>query len=69
MVASASAIVTLVLAVTIYGVYRVLQIGRRRPNMPSGPPTVPILGNALQIPVSGFYKQFPLSLLTFIVEC
>jgi hypothetical protein len=39
-------------------VYRTLQIGKRDPRMPPGPPTVPILGNAHQIPVTGLYKQY-----------
>ncbi|OIW32566.1 cytochrome P450 [Coniochaeta ligniaria NRRL 30616] len=39
-------------------VYRVMRIGKRHPRMPKGPPTVPLLGNAHQIPKSGLYKQF-----------
>jgi hypothetical protein len=53
-----SAVGTIVLSVVLYFVYRISQVGKRRPNMPPGPPTIPILGNALQIPVSGFYKQY-----------
>ncbi|KAK5189962.1 hypothetical protein LTR47_005961 [Exophiala xenobiotica] len=39
-------------------VYRLLQVGKRDPRMPPGPPTIPILGNAHQIPRTGLYKQF-----------
>jgi hypothetical protein len=53
-----SAVGTVVLATVLYFVYRLSQVGKRKANMPPGPPTVPILGNALQIPVSGFYKQY-----------
>src|SRR5882762_3629963 len=42
----------------IYGLYRVLQVGKRDPRMPKGPPTLPILGNVHQIPSSGLYKQY-----------
>lgn len=38
-------------------IYRILQIGKRDPRMPKGPPTVPILGNAHQIPAEGLFKQ------------
>lgn len=40
-----------------FGIYRLLQIGRRDPRMPKGPPTVPILGNFHQIPSSGLYAK------------
>jgi hypothetical protein len=39
------------------GTYRLMKIGSRDPRMPSGPPTVPILGNLHQIPSSGLYSQ------------
>lgn len=38
-------------------VYLLLQVGKRDPRMPRGPPTIPILGNAHQIPATGLYKQ------------
>ncbi|TVY93076.1 Cytochrome P450 monooxygenase [Lachnellula willkommii] len=38
-------------------VYRMSQMGKRRAGMPPGPPTIPFLGNALQIPAEGFYKK------------
>jgi hypothetical protein len=46
-----------VLAIIGFAVYRLLQIGRRDPRMPKGPPTVPILGNFHQIPSSGLYAK------------
>lgn len=41
----------------VAAVYRLLQVGKRDPRMPPGPPTIPILGNAHQIPKTGLYKQ------------
>lgn len=41
-----------------YLVFRVLRSGRRDPRMPPGPPTVPIFGNALQIPPTGIGKKY-----------
>ncbi|EXJ84074.1 hypothetical protein A1O3_04741 [Capronia epimyces CBS 606.96] len=49
---------TVVALVVAYGIYRLLQVGRRDPRMPKGPPTLPILGNFHQIPSSGMYRQF-----------
>jgi hypothetical protein len=52
-----TAVVAAIGAVFILGVYRLLQIGKRDPRMPPGPPTVPILGNFHQIPSSGLYAK------------
>jgi len=49
---------TLVLLIAFYILYRISRIGKRESNLPPGPPTIPLLGNLLQIPVNGFYKQF-----------
>jgi hypothetical protein len=38
-------------------IYRLLQVGKRDPRMPNGPPTLPILGPAHQIPSTGLFKQ------------
>lgn len=43
-------------ALVLVAVYKVLQIGRRDPRMPPGPPTVPLLGNS-HLLKSGLYKQ------------
>lgn len=40
-----------------YGLFRVLRMGSRDARMPPGPPTIPILGNLHQIPITGLYKQ------------
>ncbi|EXJ93256.1 hypothetical protein A1O3_01813 [Capronia epimyces CBS 606.96] len=40
------------------GTWKLLRIGRRDPRLPPGPPTVPILGNAHQIPLTGLGKKF-----------
>lgn len=47
----------LIAASVLYGLYRLQNIGRRRPGMPPGPKTVPLLGNALQIPTTGLGKK------------
>ncbi len=41
----------------IFSVYRLLKVGSRDPRIPPGPPTVPILGNLLQIPRTGLSKK------------
>lgn len=38
-------------------IYRLLQVGKRDSRLPPGPPTVPILGNAHQIPTTGLGKK------------
>ncbi|EAW15397.1 cytochrome P450 [Aspergillus fischeri NRRL 181] len=42
----------------VAGIWRLLQIGKRDPRMPKGPPTVPILGNFHQIPSTGLFARF-----------
>ncbi|KIW74527.1 hypothetical protein Z517_11297 [Fonsecaea pedrosoi CBS 271.37] len=41
-----------------YPLYRLFHVGRRHPRMPPGPPTIPILGNAHQIPITGLGRKF-----------
>lgn len=47
---------SLAVILVVAGIYRILQIGKRDPRMPIGPPTLPIIGNAHQIPSTGVYK-------------
>jgi hypothetical protein len=44
-------------AAALYGLYRLLQVGKRDPRMPPGPPTVPVLGNMHMIPTTGLGKK------------
>ncbi|KAK9378457.1 putative cytochrome P450 oxidoreductase [Kockiozyma suomiensis] len=49
--------IAIFLAVAIFVLFKLSQIGKRLPKMPPGPPTIPFLGNAHQIPADGFYKK------------
>jgi cytochrome P450 len=43
---------------TAYVLYKVLTFGRREKNLPPGPPTIPVLGNAHLIPLKGLHLKF-----------
>lgn len=50
------------LSLIALGTWRLLNIGRRESHLPPGPATVPIFGNALQIPMTGLGKKSVLPL-------
>ena len=46
-----------VLLLVLLGAWKLLRMGRRDSRLPPGPPTVPVLGNAHQIPLTGLGKK------------
>ncbi|KAK4941895.1 hypothetical protein LTR10_018225 [Elasticomyces elasticus] len=52
--------VSLYLAIAVFAglVYRLLQVGKRPKGMPPGPPTMPIVGNLLQLPKENIHEKF-----------
>ncbi|POR38186.1 O-methylsterigmatocystin oxidoreductase [Tolypocladium paradoxum] len=58
MLASSNVSLAIAFAVIVYGIYRLLQVGKRDSRMPPGPPTTPILGNLHEIPTTGLGKKF-----------
>jgi hypothetical protein len=47
------AVLTIVGVIIAFSLYKLLSIGSRDKRLPPGPPTVPILGNLLDMPKSG----------------
>jgi hypothetical protein len=56
-VLSSKTVLTAAGLLLFYGIYQLLQVGKRDPRLPPGPPTVPILGNMLEIPSTGLGKK------------
>jgi hypothetical protein len=54
---SSKTVLTVAGLLLVYGLYRLFQVGKRDPRLPPGPPTVPILGNMLDIPSTGLGKK------------
>jgi hypothetical protein len=47
------AVLVTALAFVAFGIYKLLRTGSRDKRLPPGPPTIPILGNLLDIPKTG----------------
>lgn len=58
---------TLTLVVIIYIGFKFLSMGKRAKNLPPGPPTLPILGNLHQIPLTGLHAKYVLGLFVSLI--
>lgn len=45
------------IVIVAYVLFVILSSGHRQRNMPRGPPTLPVIGNAHQIPAHNFYEK------------
>lgn len=57
MLMSSNLVLATVGILVVYGLYLLLQVGKRDPRLPPGPPTVPVLGNLHEIPTTGLGKK------------
>ena len=57
-ISSSSVFCAIAAAVFCYAIFSARRLGQRLPNMPPGPPTIPILGNAMDMPRELLHVQF-----------